>query len=182
MNKIFSKKQIRQFLEENNITDARDLQDILKDLFKEVLQEALEAELEQELGYSRYDYRNKNTTNTRNGYYKKKVKPDAAGEMEINVPRDRDGAFEPLIIQKHQSDISSMDDKIISMYAKGMSTRDINSHMQSIYGFKVSAETVSRITDKILPIVKDWQNRLFNYLNLCTLKSIAVSGKRYLRF
>ena len=159
MNKIFSKKQIRQFLEENNITDARDLQDILKDLFKEVLQEALEAELEQELGYSRYDYRNKNTTNTRNGYYKKKVKSDAAGEMEINVPRDRDGAFEPLIIQKHQSDISSMDDKIISMYAKGMSTRDINSHMQSIYGFKVSAETVSKITDKILPIVKDWQNR-----------------------
>ena len=121
MNKMFSKEQIRQFLEENNITDAKDLQDILKDLFKEVLQEALEAELEQELGYSRYDYRNKNTTNTRNGHYKKKVKSDVAGEMEINVPRDRDSAFEPLIIQKRQSDISSMDDKIISMYAKGMS-------------------------------------------------------------
>lgn len=159
MGKILSKEQIRQLLEEYNIQDAKQLQDVLKDLFKEVLQEALEGELEQELGYSKYDYKNKTTTNSRNGHSKKKVKSDTAGEIDLNVPRDRDGAFEPQIVQKHQSDISSMDDKIISMYAKGMSTRDINAHMQDIYGFNVSAETVSKITDKILPIIKDWQNR-----------------------
>lgn len=159
MGKILSKEQIRQLLQDYDIQDAKQLQDVMKDLFKDVLQEALESELDQELGYSKYNYKNKNTTNNRNGHYKKKVKSDAAGQMEIEVPRDRDGAFEPVIIQKHQSDISSMDDKIISMYAKGMSTRDINSHMQTIYGFNVSAETVSKITDKILPVVKDWQNR-----------------------
>jgi putative transposase len=159
MGKILTKEQIRHLLTEYKITDARQLQDVLKELFKDVLQEALEGELEEELGYSKYDYKNKNTTNSRNGHTKKKVKSDTAGEIELEIPRDRDGEFEPCIVQKHQSDISSMDDKIISMYAKGMSTRDINSHMQSIYGFDVSANTVSKITDKILPVVKDWQNR-----------------------
>jgi putative transposase len=159
MAKMLSKEQIREFLKENNISNARELQDVMKNLFKEVLHEALEGELDQELGYSKYDYKNKTTTNSRNGYSKKKVKSDAAGEIELDIPRDRDCAFEPQIVQKHQSDISSMDDKIISMYAKGVSTRDINSHFQDIYGFNVSADTVSKITDKILPVVKDWQNR-----------------------
>lgn len=155
---LLSKEQLRQFIKENDFKSAKDIGDSLKDMFKEVLQEALEAEMEEELGYSKYDYKTQDKTNYRNGYSKKKVKSDA-GLIELEIPRDRNSEFEPQIVPKHSRDISSIEDKILAMYAKGMSTRDINSYINDIYGLEVSAEMVSKITDKILPVVKEWQNR-----------------------
>lgn len=155
---LLSKEQLRQFIKENDFKTAKDIGDSLKDMFKEVLQEALEAEMEEELGYSKYDYKTQAKTNYRNGYSKKKVKSDA-GLIELEIPRDRNSEFEPQIVPKHSRDISSIEDKILAMYAKGMSTRDINSYVKDIYGIDISAEMVSKITDKIIPVVKEWQNR-----------------------
>lgn len=160
MGKFFSSEQMQQFLKENNIQTGKDLQNAFKELFKDFFQESFEAEISDDLGYSKHDWRNnKTTSNSRNGHSKKTIKTDTSGEIEIKVPRDREGLYEPKIIKKYEKDISSIEDKIISMYAKGMSTSDINEHIEQIYGFEVSAEQVSRVTDKILPLVKEWQNR-----------------------
>lgn len=160
MGKYFTTEQVGQFLKENNIQSGKDLQSAFKDLFKDFFQEAFEYEISEELGYSKHDWRNKKTTsNSRNGYTKKSVKTETAGEIDLKIPRDRDGLYEPKIVKKYEKDVSSIEDKIISMYAKGMSTKDINQHIEQIYGFEVSAEQVSRVTDKILPMVKEWQNR-----------------------
>ena len=104
------------------------------------------------------DSKNKATDNSRNGTSFKTLRSDL-GEIEIDVPRDRDGEFAPKIIPKHQRDMKGLDSQIISMYGKGMSTRDIASHIESLYGAEISADTISRITDKILPEIKEWQNR-----------------------
>lgn len=117
------------------------------------------AELDNTLGYSKYDYTNSTGKNYRNGTYTKTLKSDIADEFDVNIPRDRNGEYEPKIVKKYQTDISSIDDKILSMYAKGMSTEAINSHIEDIYHFSVSKEQISRVTDKILPIAKEWQNR-----------------------
>ena len=154
----FSKEQLRAFIRENNLVTAQDAQEAVKTLFGQLIQEMLEAELEHELGYSRYDYRNKKTDNARNGHTKKTVKSEL-GALEINVPRDRKGEFEPIVVKKHQRDISSIEEQILSMYAKGMSIRDIQEHLQRIYGFEASPTLISNITDKILPIIREWQNR-----------------------
>ncbi len=109
--------------------------------------------------YTKYDYRNKDTDNSRNGHSIKTVKT-SAGEVEIAVPRDRKSEFEPQIIRKNETSISwDIEEKIISMYAKGMTTNDISAHIEDIYGIEVSDSLVSRITDKILPVVKEWQQR-----------------------
>jgi transposase-like protein len=119
----------------------------------------LEGELDEELGYTRYDYRNKETENSRNGHSRKTVHTDM-GDMSISIPRDRKGEFEPRLIPKYSNTISQdMEAKIISMYAKGMTQSDIESHIRDMYGVEISDSTVSRITDKILPIAKEWQNR-----------------------
>lgn len=113
----------------------------------------------EELGYSKYDYRNKETDNSRNGYSQKTLHT-SYGDMEIDIPRDRKGDFEPQVVKKYQNSITQdMEEKIISMYAKGMTTADIESHMRELYDLEISDSTVSRITDKILPIVKEWQER-----------------------
>lgn len=125
----------------------------------EVLENGLEAELDDELGYSKYDYRNKDTYNSRNGYSRKSVKT-SAGSVEIAVPRDRNGDFEPQIIRKNETSLAGdIEEKIMSMYAKGMTTNDISYHIQDIYGIDVSDTLVRRVTDKILPVVKEWQQR-----------------------
>ena len=125
----------------------------------EVLENGLEAELDDELGYSKYDYRNKDIENSRNGYSRKSVKT-SAGSVEIAVPRDRNGNFEPQIIKKNETSLTGdIEEKILSMYAKGMTTNDISSHIEDIYGLEVSDSLVSRITDKTLPVVKEWQQR-----------------------
>jgi len=158
MGKFFTREQVMELVKAYKIKEAKDVHIALKDMLKDVLQEMLEAELENELGYSKYDYKNKSTTNSRNGHSSKKVK-SSVGKFELTVPRDREGEFEPVAVKKHQNDVSSIEDRILSMYARGMSTRDINSHLEEIYGLEVSADMVSRITDKILPLIREWQNR-----------------------
>lgn len=150
---------IGEFLRENPIRDANEINDLVKELISQVLENSLEGELEEELGYTKYDYRNKNTDNSRNGYSSKTVHT-SFGDSDINIPRDRKGEFEPQLIQKHQNTLTQdMETKIISMYAKGMSTGDIETHIKELYGIEMSDSTISRITDKVLPLVKEWQGR-----------------------
>lgn len=159
MGKLMNKEQIAEFIKTNNVTDGKSLEDAFAEQFKHVLQAMLEAELDNELGYSKYDWKNKEINSSRNGHTKKKVKTKF-GNVDLNIPRDTNGEFEPAIVKKHQRTISSsIEDMIISMYAKGMSNRDIDAHIRSIYKFEVSPEMISRITDKIVPVAKEWQNR-----------------------
>lgn len=128
-------------------------------MMKVMIEEFYQGELEEQLGDTKYDYRNKDSNNSRNGYSSKKLK-SSAGEIEVNVPRDRNGEYEPQIVKKHQNTIGQdLEAKIISMYAKRMTTSDIESHIEEIYGYQVSDSSITRITDKILPLVKEWQTR-----------------------
>jgi putative transposase len=150
---------IGEFLKENPLQGMNDINELVKELISQVIEKGLEGELEEDLGYSKYDYKNKATDNSRNGYSSKTMNT-SFGEMDIDVPRDRNGEFEPRIIQKHQTILpNDIEEKIISMYAKGMSTGDIETHIKDLYGIEMSDSTISRITDKVLPLVKDWQSR-----------------------
>lgn len=135
-----------------------DIQLMIKELFKETLQQIFEAEIEHHLGYSKHSALGNNSGNSRNGYSKKTIKTKF-GETVINIPRDRNGEFKPQIIKKYETSINGLEDKIIALYSKGMSTRDINDHMKDIYGIDVSPSMVSKVTDKILPLVYEWQSR-----------------------
>ena len=135
-----------------------DIQDRLRDLFKDTIQEALEAELEDHLGYGKYSSQGNNSGNSHNGYSKKTIK-SRSGQNEIQIPRDRNGEFEPKIIGKYETTANELEDQIIAMYAKGMSTRDIEDHMKDIYGVDVSPTLVSKVTDKIMPLITEWQSR-----------------------
>ncbi|WP_319371529.1 transposase [uncultured Ilyobacter sp.] len=148
----YIKELVRDFFREGNFKSIKDIEKALKDIFKDTIQKALEAEIEEELGYSKYDLANKSNTNSRNGKYKKTVK-SSAENIDLLVLRDREGAYQPKIVKKHQKDISKLENNILSLYGKGISTRDISSHVQEIYGVNVSAESVSRITDKLIPLI-----------------------------
>ena len=151
--------KIRELLQEADITSMSDIQSLFKETIAEFMENGLEAELDEELGYSKYDFRNKETDNSRNGHSSKKLKT-SFGDVEISTPRDRKGEFEPQLLKKNQTSISQdIEEKILSMYAKGMTTSDIETHIRDIYGVEVSDTTISRITDKILPIVREWQQR-----------------------
>ena len=153
------REKLRELLALMEVKDVRDLKSVFKEMVGEVLENGLEAELDDKLGYTKYDYRNKDTDNSRNGHSVKTVKT-SAGEVEIAVPRDRKAEFEPQIIRKNETSLSwDIEEKIISMYAKGMTTNDISANIEDIYGIEVSDSLVSRITDKILPVVKEWQQR-----------------------
>jgi transposase-like protein len=159
MKKLFSKEQARDFIKSNKFVDAESIADALVAQYKDILQEALEAELDNKLGYSKYNWKNKEYHNSRNGHSKKTVQTKF-GKMQLAIPRDTNSEFEPQIVKKHERQINpSIDDRIISMYAKGISQRDIHAHMQEIYGLDISADMVSRITDKVIPLAKEWQNR-----------------------
>jgi len=159
MKPLLTREQVQQFLKENNVKDGKSLEEAFTAQFKNVLQAALEEELTEELGYSRYDWKNKETGNCRNGHTSKRVRSSQA-DIDLKIPRDLHGSFEPSIVKKHERSISfSLEDKIMGLYAKGMSSRDIQATMKEIYCVDVSAEMVSRMTDKILPIAKEWQNR-----------------------
>ena len=147
---------IQGLLQEYDIQSAEDIQDALKDLLSGTIQDMLETEMDDHLGYDRYE--RSGEPNYRNGMKSKTVR-SKYGEFQVDVPQDRQSSFEPQILPKRQKDISSIDDKIISMYAKGMTTGDIESHMRELYDIDISDSTISRITDKILPIVKEWQER-----------------------
>lgn len=149
---------INSLLEHYQPGDANDVQEMLRDLLGDTLQGMLEAEMDQKLGYSKYDYQNKETDDSRNGYSKKTV-TSSLGEIDLDIPRDRKGEFEPQVVKKNQTDISNIEDQVLSMYAKGMTTRDISAHLKSVYGVAASAEMISHMTDRILPIAKEWQNR-----------------------
>ena len=151
--------KIRELLQLTGVSSMDDIQNLFKETIAEFMENGLDAELEDELGYGRYDYKNKDTDNSRNGHSSKTLRT-SFGEVEVAVPRDRKGEFDPVLLKKNQTSISQdIEEKILSMYAKGMTTADIDAHIRDIYGIEVSDTTVSRITDKILPIAKEWQQR-----------------------
>lgn len=155
---------IREEILEELLKDYRNPQDLLgkegllKELTKRLLEKAMDSELTHHLGYEKYSPAGKKSGNSRNGKSSKRIKGNF-GEIPIEVPRDRKGDFNPQIIPKHQTRFDGFDDKIISMYARGMSTRDIQDHLQEIYGVEISADLVSTVTDAVLADVKEWQSR-----------------------
>lgn len=153
------REKIRELLQMSNIGSMEDIQNLFKETIAEFMENGLEAELDEELGYSKYDYKNKDTDNSRNGHSSKTLRT-SFGDVEVSIPRDRKGEFEPQVLKKNQTSVSQdIEEKILSMYAKGMTTSDIETHIHDIYGVSVSDSTVSRTTDKILPIAKEWQQR-----------------------
>ena len=147
---------ISSLLEEYDIETADDIQEALKDLLGGTIKSMLESEMDEHLGYKNYE-RNDNN-NYRNGTKKKTLRSNY-GEFEIDVPQDRQSSFEPEVVKKRQKDISNIDQKIISMYAKGMTTRQIAEQMEEIYGFECSESFISNVTDKIIGEIEDWQKR-----------------------
>jgi len=135
-----------------------DVQDMLKNLFKGTIESMLEAEMEEHLGYEKNSVQGNNSGNSRNGYGRKTIKSEL-GETEIRIPRDRNGEFEPQLIEKRQTRTDDLENRVLAMYSKGMTTRDIEDHLRDIYGVEASASMISRITDKIMPAVTEWQNR-----------------------
>jgi transposase-like protein len=150
------KNIIAGLLQEYDIKSAEDIQDALKDLLGGTIQSMLEAEMDNHLGYAPYE--RTDNSNSRNGTKSKTIR-SKYGEMDIDVPQDRESTFEPKIVRKRQKDISSIEDKIIAMYAKGLTTRQISDQIEDIYGFEVSEGMVSDITNKLLPEIEEWQKR-----------------------
>lgn len=153
-----SKELLRDFINEQKFQSSNEVLEALKEMFKDVLQEALEAEMDEALGYNKYDTGEKLGNNSRNGYSKKTVKSEL-GPLELKIPRDRNSEFEPKIVPKHQRSINGIEDKVIALYSTGMTTRDISEQVKEIYGVDISAETVSNITNRIMPLVTEWKNR-----------------------
>lgn len=148
----------KMILEAYKPGSREEVQDAIKDVFGPIFEAMLQGEIEGHLGYASNDHGSKETDNRRNGYIDKSVKT-SYGAVPVSVPRDRDGTFEPQIIPKRSRDVSGIEDKVLAMYAKGMSQRDIAQTVKDIYGFEISHETISTITDKVLEQVTDWQNR-----------------------
>lgn len=149
---------IRELIEMYDVKTARDIHEALKDLLGGTIQEMLEAELDEHLGYEKNALTEEAKTNYRNGYKPKHIKT-TSGELEIHVPQDRNAEFEPKVVPKYKRDISEIEQKIINMYSRGLTTREISEQIEDIYGFEASAELVSKITDKIIPQIEEWQNR-----------------------
>ena len=150
------KAVIQGLLDEYDINTAEDIQDALKDLLSGTIQSMLEAEMNEHLGYEKYA--RDDEPNYRNGTKKKNIR-SKYGEFQIDVPQDRDSSFEPAIVKKRQKDISGIEEQVIAMYAKGMTTTQISEMIENIYGFEMSEGLVSDITDKLLPQIEEWQNR-----------------------
>lgn len=150
------KNIIADLIREYDIQSAEDIQDALKDLLGGTIESMLAAELDNHLGYDEYE--RSDSSNARNGKKQKQIR-SKYGEMTIDVPQDRNSSFEPKVVKKRQKDISNIEDKIISMYAKGLTTRQISDQVEDIYGFEVSEGMVSDITDRLLPEIEDWQQR-----------------------
>lgn len=150
------KNIIAALIDEYDIETAEDIQEALKDLLGGTIKSMMESEMNEHLGYNRYE--RSDNRNYRNGTKTKKVR-STYGEFELDVPQDRDGSFEPKVVKKRQKDISEIDQKIISMYARGMTTRQISDQIEEIYGFECSESFISDVTDKILQEIDDWQKR-----------------------
>ena len=145
-------------IDEYQPQSVAEMEAALKDVFGPMFEAMLQGEMKAHLGYESNDRGVKETTNRRNGYSHKKVKT-SGGEVDISVPRDRDGSFEPQLIPKRTKDVSGIENKVLSMYARGMSQRDIADTIEDIYGFEISHETISTITDSVIETAREWQNR-----------------------
>ena len=154
----FPREEIRKLIKAEKLKTPEDAQEVLKQLFADTIEEMLKAELDANLGYERYEPKPEGTTNTRNGSSAKRLRTQY-GEVEIAVPRDREGQFEPAVVKKHQTSTVGIEEQILALYAKGTSTRDIQAHLQQIYGLEVSPTLISHVTDKILPTLREWQSR-----------------------
>ena len=150
------RSMIQQLFQEYDIQSAEDIQEALKDLLGGTIKEMMETEMDEHLGYQKSQ--RSDSEDYRNGYKRKRVN-SRYGTVDIQVPQDRNSTFEPQVVRKRQKDISSIDQKIISMYAKGMTTRQISETLEDIYGFEASEGFISDVTDKILPQIEDWQKR-----------------------
>lgn len=172
---------LREMITEYGIESIADLQATLKDMFAETMEDMLKGELDAALGYEKSSQGEKPTKNRRNGSYEKKVLSNL-GESEIAIPRDRDGEFEPLLVPPGTKDVSGLEEKILSMYGKGMSDRDISDTVNEIYGFTMSHDTISRIVDRVQPRLVEWQSRTlesvytFVYLDALVI-SVKTDGK-----
>ena len=156
--KKIDKEIFKALIEDYGIKDTNNIKDMLKDLMSGTIQTMLEAEIEHELGYAKNSVSEKNTSNSRNGYSKKTVRSEY-GNINLDIPRDRNAEFEPQIIPKYQREITGIEGQILSLYAKGMSSRDIEEHLNNLYGIDVSPSMISKITDKIIPEIREWQSR-----------------------
>ena len=152
------KNVLREIIKENDFKNPGEIYSYFKEAFKDLLQEMLEAEMDVTMGYDKNDVKNKQTDNYRNGHSEKTVKSQY-GEIDIKIPRDRKGEHEPKIVPKYKRDISGIEEKVMALYARGMSTRDIHEQIKDLYGIEVSADMVSKITERIIPEIKEWQNR-----------------------
>jgi len=148
----------REILEAYQPTTVAEMQEALKDIFGPMFEAMLQGEMDAHLGYASNERGEKTTTDRRNGYSKKTLKT-TAGNVEVRVPRDRDGSFTPQLVGKRQRDVSAIEGKVLAMYGKGMSQRDIMETIEDIYGFEISHETISNITDRVLEELEEWQNR-----------------------
>jgi len=153
-----SKAIAQAIIDQYQPKSAEDMQDALRDIFGPMFEAMLQGEMNSHLGYASNDHGFKETTNRRNGYTHKTLK-SSMGEIEIDAPRDRNGSFDPQIIPKRSTDVSGIEEKVLSMYAKGMSQRDIADTIEDIYGFEISHETISNITDQVIETANEWQNR-----------------------
>ncbi len=154
-----SSELARMLLENYEINSAQDIQEALKDLFGSTIKEMMEVEMNDHIGASKGDYGiSRNDNNYRNGY-KSKTLRSSMGELEIDVPQDRNSTFNSTIVPKRKKDINDIEQKIINMYARGASTRDISDTIEEIYGFDVDASFISAVTDKVMPLAEDWKNR-----------------------
>ena len=156
---LFEQGELRKLLKEKNITDQEGLNALLRSLTKEVIEALYEGELTAHLGYDKHDAAGRNGGNSRNGKRGKTVITDNAGPVQIEVPRDRNGSFEPQLVKKRQRRLGDLDGRVLSLYAKGLTTGEISAHLGEVYGASVSKDTVSRITDRVIEEMTTWWAR-----------------------
>ena len=154
---ILNLEELKKQIKEGTFTCLESLENEFKTMLKEVLQEIAQEELTSHLGYEKKQI--SNNTNSRNGYNKKKLN-SKYGQVNLEIPRDRDSSFEPQLIKKRETILDGTEDLIISLYAKGMSVRDIQLHLDDLYGYELSTETISNMTNKVLELAKDWKIEL----------------------
>ena len=182
MRRNYNNEVLANFIKDNDIKTADDLNVAFREMYQDVVQVMLENEMSNHLGFDKNSKAPKETSNRRNGYSDKKVR-STFGELLLSIPRDREDEFEPVVVEKHSRELSSdIENRIISMYAKGMSTRDISDHIKEIYGFDLSAESVSKITETIMEQAKEWQARpldsVYPFLFLDAVHySVRTNGK-----
>lgn len=155
---VLDRIKLKKLLKEKGVKNLDDFNAFMRDISKDIVETLLEEELTDYLGFEKYDQKAKVIDNSRNGFTPKSIKSKFGG-IDLNVPRDRKSEFEPQVVKKRKRDISGLEEKIISMYAKGMTTRDIQAHIKDLYNYEISPETVSSITDKVLEKAREWQSR-----------------------